>query len=965
MNIDVNILILVFFILLYAVFFLTARLLINRFLSLDAIFRKNNRKLATILSLLRKDFQGSFQTIWEVKELWQNMALQKKAAIPQTKEVRNFEEAEIRALKSLSKVRRKEAGTYLGIIGSENARKALEEALTREKDPSVKIYLSNALTEIRHADSLPVMTNALLGSHRWYRDKAISNILEYGSENHPFFLDRLDTREIEWVELNVKYACSNFNEDTRRFLFDFVDRIDEIRGKIRANLEETRENRKDGYQISFLDNDMDELLTLTCRTLSDFFFADFSGTKYREHENPIIKNNAFWAISRKNDSEHFLFLLASLEDARYAKTLIATLSRMIQTNPRFLYLLEEAFANQEDKAIRSRMARVISNRIEYYVMQLLTRKSRNAEEIIAQVLENQEVNELIGFINLNRNLDIENRLAEILRVNIDPDSPAGIELRTYLKKSILQKWGVEKNKSARVDRKQKKDPGLIKAIWGITFLGFLTVPAVFIWRYQGAIGVWRSESLLKQYVIEFNYGLAYYSILVSLVYLLLIALAYFNVRKQARLWNIKTIPMLFRKKMIPSISIIAPSYNEERTIVASVMSLLNQKYPDYELIVVNDGSRDQTLEKLIEAFKLIRVDYLYSEKINTQPIRGIYRNSSLPKLVVVDKSNGGKADALNAGINVANKEYFCGIDSDSLLEPEALLKLASLTLDESCETPALGGNIFPVNGCKVDHGLITEIGIPRNTLARFQNIEYLRSFMIGRMGWQAVNSLMIISGAFGLFRKDRITNIGGYLTESGAYRKDTVGEDMELVVRISRLMQEKRQKYRVLYSYHANCWTEVPEDLKSLRNQRYRWQRGLVDILFFHRRMLFNRFYGRAGLLALPYFLLFEALGPMFEFQGYIMVAAAALLGILNARIALLLFIASISLGIINSVFALLVAEREQRYYSFRDLMTLLFYAVAENFGPRQLFSFWRIFGQLSIILGSTGWGKIQRKGIG
>jgi len=406
MNIDINFLILVFFILLYAVFFLIARLMVNRFSSLDAVFRKNNRKLATILSLLRRDFQGSFESIWEVKELWQNMALQKKATFPHTKEVRSFEETEIRALKSISRVRRKEAGTYLGIIGSENARKALEEALACEKDPSVKIYLSNALTEIRHIDSLPAMTSALLGSHRWYREKAISNILEYGSLNHPLFLEKQDTRQIEWFELNVKYACSNFNEDTRRFLFDFVDRFDGIRGQIRANLEETRESRKGGYQVSFLDKDMDELLTLACRTLSDYFYADFSGTRYREHKNPIVKNNAFWAVSKKNSSENFLFLLASLEDARFTNTLIATLSRMIQTNPRFLYLLEEAFARQEDKAIRSRMARVISNRIEYYVMQLLTRKSRNAEEIIAQVLENQEVNELIGFLNLNRNLDI-------------------------------------------------------------------------------------------------------------------------------------------------------------------------------------------------------------------------------------------------------------------------------------------------------------------------------------------------------------------------------------------------------------------------------------------------------------------------------------------------------------------------------------------------------------------------------
>jgi cellulose synthase/poly-beta-1,6-N-acetylglucosamine synthase-like glycosyltransferase len=964
-NIDLNALLLVFLALMYAAFLLVARLLTNRFSSMEAVFRRNNRRLATILSLVRNNFQGSFETVWEVKELWQNMTLREMNTALRTAEVLSFEKTEIKALKSFSRVRRKEAGTYLGIIGSEKARAALEEALVREKDPSVKIYLSNALTDIRHIDSLPVMISALIDAHKWYREKAVSNILEYGSLLQLFLMENRNTLEFEWIELIIKYASMNFNEETRRYLFDFVDRYDVRVAEVRKYLLETRKSRKEGYRIEYLEKDMETLLEQACRTLSNYFYTEFGVERFRESDHPIIKANAFWALSKRNSAENFLLLLSRLDDSRFAKTLISTLTKMIETNPRFLYLLEEAFENQEDKVIRSRMARILSNRVEFYIMQLLTKKGQRAEGIIKQVIENKEINELIGFINLNRDLDIENKMVEILRANVDPESEIGIELRTYLKNRVLEKWGVEKMKAVTQARVQKKDPNLINAIWVITLIGFLTVPIQFVWRYWNVLDLWRPASLLKQFVIEFNYGLAFYSIVVSLVYLLLMFFSYFNVRKQARLWNIKTIPMLFRKKMIPSISIVAPSYNEERTIVSSVRSLLNQKYPDYELIVVNDGSRDQTLEKLIEAFELIRVDYAYTELIITKPVRGIYRNSSLPKLVVVDKSNGGKADALNAGINVANKEYFCGIDSDSLLEPDALLKLASLTLDESCETPALGGNIFPINGCKVEHGLITKIAIPGNIVAGFQNMEYLRSFMIGRMGWQALDSLMIISGAFGLFRKDRITNIGGYLTESGSYRKDTVGEDMELVVRISRLMHEKKNKHKILYSYHANCWTEVPEDLKSLKTQRYRWQRGLVDILFFHRKMLFNPLYQKAGLLALPYFLLFEAIGPMFEFQGYLMVLFAALLGILNVKLALLLFIASIFLGMINSIFALLIAEREQRYYSFKDLMTLLLYAVVENFGPRQLASFWRIMGQWTIIFGTTGWGKIQRKGIG
>jgi cellulose synthase/poly-beta-1,6-N-acetylglucosamine synthase-like glycosyltransferase len=335
----------------------------------------------------------------------------------------------------------------------------------------------------------------------------------------------------------------------------------------------------------------------------------------------------------------------------------------------------------------------------------------------------------------------------------------------------------------------------------------------------------------------------------------------------------------------------------------------------------------------------------------------------MPKLIVIDKYNGGKADSLNAGINISTKEYFCGIDADSLLEQDALLKLASLTLDHGMETPALGGNIFPINGCSIEKGYIKEIRIPKSKIARVQNMEYIRAFMAGRLGWASLNSLLLISGAFGLFRKDRIIGIGGYLTSSGKYEKDTVGEDMELVVRIRRLMGELGNRYKICYAYHANCWTEVPEDMESLKKQRYRWHRGLIDILIFHKRMLFNPKYGRSGMLAMPYYFLFEMIGPILEFEGYLMVAAAFILGLLNAEITLLLFLSTIFMGVFISVSSLLIAEKDTKYYRRKDLLILILYSFLENFGIRQFISFWRVSGYFRMFGKHGGWGKAERKG--
>ena len=344
-------------------------------------------------------------------------------------------------------------------------------------------------------------------------------------------------------------------------------------------------------------------------------------------------------------------------------------------------------------------------------------------------------------------------------------------------------------------------------------------------------------------------------------------------------------------------------------------------------------------------------------------MRGIYRNKSLPRLTVIDKANGGKADSLNAGINLSGKDYFCGIDADSLLDQQGLLKIVSCSLDVDKETIAVGGNIFPVNGCTVSHGVLETIGMPKGSLATLQFVEYIRAFMAGRIGWSALNSLLIISGAFGLFHKKRVIECGGYLTASGKYGQDTVGEDMELVVRLTRYMRENKLPYSVNYSYNANCWTEVPEKLSILLRQRDRWHRGLIEILSFHGNLFMNPRYGRVGIFAVPYFFVFEMIGPWIEFQGYLMVLIALFIDLLNGNIALLLFLATVMLGLFVSIASLIIAEQEVSYFKIRDIFRLVGFAVLENLGWCQFISMWRVMGYINVLRGTSGWGKMTRTG--
>lgn len=471
------------------------------------------------------------------------------------------------------------------------------------------------------------------------------------------------------------------------------------------------------------------------------------------------------------------------------------------------------------------------------------------------------------------------------------------------------------------------------------------------------------QQIIVGFLIETNVYLIFYFLTINLIYIILFIIALIGSKRQVNLAKTRKSSLLFTDRLLPGISIIAPAYNEEVSVVDSVHSLLNLKYPNYEVVVVNDGSKDQTLEKLIAAFNLERKHLSYKQKIGTKKIRALYATKDIPNLLVVDKQNGGKADALNVGINVSSKEYVCGIDADSVLESDALLKLTSTMLDDTRPFIAMGGNIYPANGFSFDRGQVVKRSIPKGLFARLQTIEYLRAFTSGRIGWSQMRSLMIISGAFGLFNKADLIETGGYLTSSGVYKKDTVGEDMELVVRLSREYLEKKRSFRVSYVANAYCYTELPVDGKTLLKQRNRWQRGLVDILSLHRNIIFNARYKQIGLLGAPYFFLFEFVGPLLETLGLIVLVIATSLGLLSLEILLGLFTVSIVFGMVISLSALFMSEQEYLMMNKRDTIVLIFYAILENFGYRQLISIHRVKSTFSALKESGTWGSQKRQG--
>lgn len=414
---------------------------------------------------------------------------------------------------------------------------------------------------------------------------------------------------------------------------------------------------------------------------------------------------------------------------------------------------------------------------------------------------------------------------------------------------------------------------------------------------------------------------------------------------------------LLSSEVAPQISIVAPAYNEAVTVTESVRSLLTLRYPNLEVVLVNDGSSDDTLSVLERDFSLVAIHAApVRRRLDAAPIRGVYRSRTTPALVVVDKENGGKADALNVGLDSASGDLVCAIDSDTLVEPEALQRMIRPFLLDA-DVVAAGGTIRAANGCEVRAGRVLEQRAPRRLLPSLQAAEYLRAFLTGRLGWNRLGGNLVISGAFGLFEREAMIAAGGY-------EHETVGEDMEVVVRMRRLARGGDGRGKVVFVPDPVAWTEVPERLRVLGRQRERWHRGLADVLWRHRSLTFNPRYGAMGMLAVPYFVLIELLAPVVEMVGLVAVAIGLVLGAVNVGFAILFLLVAYGFGIALTTYTMALDEWTYRSYGgLPQRLWLLLVSLFEGLGYRQLTAVWRLRGLIRYARGSREWGAMTREG--
>ncbi|WP_088009507.1 glycosyltransferase family 2 protein [Indiicoccus explosivorum] len=444
----------------------------------------------------------------------------------------------------------------------------------------------------------------------------------------------------------------------------------------------------------------------------------------------------------------------------------------------------------------------------------------------------------------------------------------------------------------------------------------------------------------------------------GLVYLVLFLVASPKIRRERKLNRHEQIEELSGDNGTYPVSVLVPVFNEEAGVLSTVRSLLALNYPEFEVVVVNDGSADGTGRKMIDSFNMVPIDLAVREQFKTAPIVRAYKSERHPNLYLLEKENGGKADALNAGINFSHYPYFAAIDGDSILERDALLKTMKPIIDSNGRVTVTGGTVRIANGCKVVQGKVEKIRLPKRPLEIMQIVEYFRSFLIGRLGLSRVNILLIISGAFGVFEKNRVVKVGGY-------RTGTIGEDMELVVRIHRSLKDEKSSERIEYIQDPVCWTEAPSTVASLKAQRIRWQRGLAETLWIHRDMLFNPKYRGVGMFSLPYFLFVELLSALFETIGYFIIIGGLVFSIADPEIAFIVLLVMVLYGSLISALAVLLEEwTYHKYPDISSVIVLYVYALSETFWFRILMNFWRLQGLLYSFRKKAEWGDMERKGV-
>ena len=454
-------------------------------------------------------------------------------------------------------------------------------------------------------------------------------------------------------------------------------------------------------------------------------------------------------------------------------------------------------------------------------------------------------------------------------------------------------------------------------------------------------------SVVAGIVRGFAWFSIWYFVVLNTIYLVIVALAAANAIGARRRERFAGLDEIFASPLAPPISVVVPVRNMADLVVDSARGLLNLRYPEFEVIIVDDGSTDGTFARLAREFRLVEVDKVIRTGLRTAGrVRSVHAPATGERLLVIRKESMGRpADAVNTGVNAAQYPLICRTDADTYLDETALLSVAKPFIEDPARTVAAGATVRVANGCELRAGRVVEPRVPGGWLQAIQAAEYLRVFLLDRAGWSQLRGMLFIPGAFGVFRREIYELVGGF-------DLCTEGDDVEMTASIYHRLLNERRAYRIAFVPEPCCWTVVPSRYRRLAHQRARWSQILSEALWSYRAMLFNPRYRGVGLVVLPFALVSELLSALVEVAAWLVLIAGWAAGILDPALVALFAAAGPGYCAFLSIVSVVTEELTyHRYRRWRDFALLVYAAVAGNVGFRQLYAWWRLRGIADALL--------------
>lgn len=889
-------------------------------------FKKNKRLEKNILnSFLNKSISKVKKRdidlfVGNYSELMDNvhMSSEEKELIKSAVKNSNFIKLNGKLLNSIFIKSRIKSTVILAFIGGKESVKLLEQRLIKEKNYIVKLYIINSLIIQDSHISDRLIYESLIEAPIWYQKRFCKLIMEYKEYFYQSLDSVIDRKEVEIKKAIIYIGSIYYDIRLKKFMLEEIDSK-----LIKKSYKTSPKKRKNLY------------FTLEC--LAVHYHKSLDHERYLESDDINIREIAIKSLEKYGGVYSFDRVMEHVKDKEVLDVVKSSILTLLENDDSLTRHVSQLFIEEQNKGFLDVYAYVLSYKIDYFAHRLVSSERKKMRKIIEKIIFHNYNMGIIDYLNKNKNLEVENEIIDLLNNVFEIDGSTTKDYTLYLDMDLKRKMHL-RSEGFYISPYKMKSLSTYKKIFISVLFTFtlLSMPALYFLININNVRLMSAAEIINGIMLDIPVYLGFYYVIINSMYIIMCVISINSSEKQKYMEKVKRKVKVFERALLPSISIIIPISNHKKYLIDGLNGYLNIKYPDYDVILVDDGSDDESFELLSDYYGLYKEDFNI-EKLEDYPsIRSIYRSRKNINLVYVDKKRTGKSDCLDLGSILSDKDYVCAADIDGVMDQDYLYKMASRTNDEEEETVAVLGNIVPINDCEKVKGCIYKYNLPRTLIGKLQYIDLFRNYINLKIARGSMNNILMPAGSFCLFKRDKLMDIGGYRGYEFEFKSDTNKEDLDIMYRLIKHMHDNLLPYRISYNSFGNYYRVLPDNILTLRKLRRRWQREYLDAVITHSDMLLNPNYGLTGEFNSVFNLILEVLAPLFEIFALCILIIVAISGKLSLDVGVFVLF-GITLGTIASVLPICMINSESEKSSILDVFKLVLLSVISTFGYMQI----------------------------